>query len=137
MNQFTDAAGQPIAVGDYVAYGTGRGEISFGQVTLVDPLIFKDPAVGRQPGPPQSGYRVGDCYRESHATRTDRTTFRFPLKRVKHGPQPSDWHVEWYREHGYVLQINRLVRPGDYGTEGLSTLQFPGRLIVVPRPVWA
>ena len=140
MQTFVDAGGTPIQVGDYVAYGSGRGEISFGLITAFDDFAFDDPSdAGKLP---QHGGADAHRHSQRHLDKYDRRTCRYPTKVVKHGPGVDDWHLEWDHERAYIVQVQRLPQPSSWrnfsiGSGGKSWLGYPDRIVKINKPVWA
>ena len=50
--EYLDAALQPITVGDFIVYGSGRGEIAFGEIVRFDDLPTPQFLRGEDPRTP-------------------------------------------------------------------------------------
>ena len=130
---YTDAALQPITVGNCLVYGSARGEISFGIITKFDDILAppeflrgEDPN-GRATRMPYASQQ-GKQYHSTHS---------FPRRNFR---QPDgSRHAEWAPYWAYRVQVQRLESPGDRwrASRGLSWLSYPTRIAKIALPDWA
>lgn len=130
---YTDAALQPITVGDCLVYGSARGEISFGIITKFDELL-SPPQFLRGEDPRERGDRMPYASQQ-HKPYPGKHSF--PVRYVRHpdGSVECQWAPDW----AYRVQVQRLESPGDrwHASRGLSWLSYPTRIAKIALPDWA
>lgn len=138
---FTDAAGHPLQVGDFIAYGSGRGCIGIGKIVDFDPIEFIDPQDAHiDPTPPPGGWhRAGRPQPGKARYKSKRgkgTSYgygpgnNYPTKQGPHiGPNKYDFAREWNHGHAYRVKVLRN------GSGTASWLSFPTRLVRIDPPV--
>ncbi len=130
---YTDAALQPITIGDCLVYGSARGEISFGIITKFDELL-SPPEFLRGEDPNGQATRMpyaSQQHKQYHGTHS------FP--RRYHRDPSGQFHTEWAPYWAYRVQVQRLESPADryHANRGKSWLTFPSRVAKIELPAWA
>ena len=133
--EYLDAALQPITVGDFIVYGSGRGEIAFGEIVQCEGVRPRPQFLrGEDPRAyPKPRARYASKAHDPHAG-----THVFPIRHVRH--EDGSTAVEWAPYWAYRVQVMRCPSPAARwysASRGTSWLTFPERIAKIAKPDWA